>query len=292
MLPVRDACAEKSLQKKSSNINTESNTAGSHYAGETQVSASLTSECLSMPVYSLLITPQGINSACLTENAFSAHSLCLVSFFLFGTAASAMWVWLSGPPHLKPWKCQSNRPRGPEVTTRTLRNRTGWNETQPPCLFEPCVENSMGFQGRVLTRGVVGGWGRCNVFPSCQQTRLSPGKFFAISRGRFVFCFFAKTECHMWREVAGAAGKQWKQKLIFCKRMWKIHPQIKLKGYLECFFSTTTKHFVFNSKSMHVLNTVTWFHKNAVVLFAVISYLWTNLTLKNVFLTAKPSHDD
>lgn len=81
MLPVRDACAEKSLQKKSSNINTESNTAGSHYAGETQVSASLTSECLSMPVYSLLITPQGINSACLTENAFSAHSLCLVSFF-------------------------------------------------------------------------------------------------------------------------------------------------------------------------------------------------------------------
>lgn len=51
---------EKSLQWNSWNINSESCTAGSHYVGETQASANLTSDCLPMPVCTPLITPSGL----------------------------------------------------------------------------------------------------------------------------------------------------------------------------------------------------------------------------------------
>lgn len=50
---------EKSSQWNSSNINRKSSTAGSHYVGETQVSANLTSDCLSMRDRTPLITPWG-----------------------------------------------------------------------------------------------------------------------------------------------------------------------------------------------------------------------------------------
>lgn len=55
---------------------------------------------------------------------------------------------------------------------------------------------------------------------------------FQLSAEDALFCaffIFTKTESHMWGEVAGTAGNQWKN-FIFCLLMWKIHPQIRLRG--------------------------------------------------------------
>lgn len=117
-----------------------------------------------------------------------------------------------------------------------LKNSMGWNETQPPCLFEPCVENSMGLQGRVLTSGGTKKKKKksrgLQCFPLLSAKWLVTRNIFSYQQRMLcflLFFIFTKTESHMWGEVAGTAGNQWKN-FIFCLLMWKIHPQIRLRG--------------------------------------------------------------
>lgn len=59
-IQVSDKAGGRILQWNSSNINSESSTAGSHYVGEMQVSPRLTSNRLSVPDRTPLITPWGL----------------------------------------------------------------------------------------------------------------------------------------------------------------------------------------------------------------------------------------
>lgn len=104
---------------------------------------------------------------------------------------------------------------------------------------------------------------------------------FQLSAEDALFCaffIFTKTESHMWGEVAGTAGNQWKQKLHFLLAHVENSPTNQRRRnktkHMEC-FSTTTKHFIFSCKSMHVLTTVTLFHKKVLLLFcSLLVYIW------------------
>lgn len=164
-----------------------------------------------------------------------------------------------------------------------LKNSMGWNETQPPCLFEPCVENSMGLQGRVLTSGGTKKKKSRGLqcFPLLSAKWLVTRNIFSYQQRMLcflLFFIFTKTESHMWGEVAGTAGNQWKQKLHFLLAHVENSPTNQRRRnktkHMEC-FSTTTKHFIFSCKSMHVLTTVTLFHKKVLLLFcSLLVYIW------------------
>lgn len=187
---------EQSSQWNSSYINSESSTAESHYVGETQVSANLTSDCLSMPARTPLITPCGL---CHLLKSWSLTWVCNIWFVL-----SVMRVWYVRTPPCKferqwwehcllvvhgcrcltcVWKCKRQSPLVWEMSARgalklphhSFPNLEAikWNVVTL-FVWTVGVESRMGFfffcekyfdeMERKRTR--------CNIFSLCQQTSL------------------------------------------------------------------------------------------------------------------------
>lgn len=209
------------------------------------------------------------------------HIYSIMFFFLFFWHWSICCRW---PYRLHIWNYGSVNQTDSEVLKLPHKcSKTVWAGMKPNRLvcLNHVLKTPWGSRGEFWQ---VGGQkkknqGGCNVFPFCQQNDLSPGTFSVISRGCFVLCFFYFYK--NWEPHVGRSSRNsWKpmKKLHFLLAHVENSPTNQRRRnktkHMEC-FSTTTKHFIFSCKSMHVLTTVTLFHKKVLLLFcSLLVYIW------------------